>query len=51
MAEDDFFDENDDKYEDDPYSPTSWDRHGDETDEDYEDRIQDQEDFLDYFND
>lgn len=37
--------------EEDYYSPTSWGRDSYETDEDYEDRIQDQEDYLDYNND
>lgn len=33
------------------YSPTSWDRDPFESDDDYQERIQDQEDLLDYFND
>lgn len=33
------------------YSPTSWDRDPDETDEEYQDRMQDQEDLLEYFDD
>ena len=37
--------------EDDNYSPTSWDRHYGESDEDYNDRMQDQEDLVDYYND
>ncbi|MGM9833369.1 MAG: hypothetical protein ACI31A_06755 [Candidatus Limisoma sp.] len=36
---------------DDNYSPTSWERDPDESDEDYEDRMQDQEDLMDYYND
>lgn len=35
--------------EEDYYSPTSWDREPDETDEEYQDRMQDQEDFLEHF--
>lgn len=35
--------------EEDFYSPTS-DRDPDETDEEYQDRMQDQEDFLEYFD-
>jgi hypothetical protein len=33
------------------YSPTSWDRGFNESDEDYEDRMGDQEDLTDYYND
>lgn len=40
-----------DNDEEDYYSPTSWDRNPYETDEDYEERMQDQEDYLDYNND
>lgn len=42
----------DDPEEDDEdyYSPTDWDKGPFESDEDYEDRIQDQEDYLDSFN-
>ena len=36
--------------EEDYYSPTDWDREPDERDEDYAERIQDLEDFLDYYN-
>ncbi|MDY5968124.1 MAG: hypothetical protein SPJ08_03880 [Sphaerochaetaceae bacterium] len=36
--------------EEDYYSPTSWDRDPDETDEEYQDRMQDQEDLLEYFD-
>lgn len=36
--------------EEDYYSPTSWDRDPDETDEEYMERMQDQEDFLEYFD-
>ena len=36
--------------EEDYYSPTSWERDPDETDEEYQDRMQDQEDFLEYFD-
>lgn len=38
------------EYDDDFYSPTSWDRHPGESDEDYYDRIQDQEDYLESFD-
>ena len=37
--------------EEDYYSPTSWDKDPFETQEEYEERIQDQEDLLDYFSD
>lgn len=37
--------------EDDMYSPTSWDKDPYETDEEYEDRIKDQEDLMEFFND
>ena len=33
------------------YSPTDWGKDPRETDEDYEERIQDQEDLMDYYND
>lgn len=36
--------------EDDFYSPTSWDKDPYETDEDYQERIQDQEDLLEYYD-
>lgn len=35
----------------DDYSPTSWEKTSNESQEDYEDRIQDQEDFLEALND
>lgn len=35
-------DDRDDEMEDDEYSPTSWGRHPEESDEDYQDRIDDQ---------
>lgn len=37
--------------EDDIYSPTSWDKDPYETDEEYEDRIKDQEDLMEFFDD
>lgn len=43
------YDYDDEEYEDDFYSPTSWDRLPGETDEQYADRIQDQEDYLESF--
>lgn len=33
------------------YSPTSWERHEDESQEDYEERVQDQEDMMEYYDD
>ena len=36
--------------EEDYYSPTSWERNSFESDEDYQDRLQDQEDLLDNLN-
>ena len=33
------------------YSPTSWERHDGESQEDYEERMQDQEDMIEYFDD
>lgn len=39
----------DDEYEDDGYSPTSWERAPYESEEDYRDRMEDQESYLDYF--
>lgn len=39
-----------DKLPDDIYNPTSWDRLPDETEEEYEDRIQDQNDFLEHLS-
>ncbi len=49
-------DEYDDIYEEDEevedfYSPTSWDKDPYETDEEYLERIQDQEDWLESFDD
>lgn len=41
------YDDEDEEY----YSPTSWEQHCDESDEDYADRMQDQEDLLDSWND
>lgn len=35
--------------EEDYYSHTSWERHPGESEEDYNDRIEDQEDFMDYY--
>jgi len=37
--------------EDDQFSPTSWERDPFESDEDYEERMQDQEDYLESFDD
>lgn len=37
----------DNDFEEDYFSPTSWDRNPDETDEDYEERMEDQEGFFD----
>ena len=37
--------------EDDIYSPTSWDKDPYETDEEYEERIKDQEDLMEFFDD
>lgn len=37
--------------EEESYSPTSWERDPEESDDDYEDRVQDQEDLVDYWND
>lgn len=48
-SEDDDYDgisEDDDDY----YSPTSWDRDPEESDEDYRDRMEDQESLLEYFS-
>lgn len=33
------------------YSLTSWERHDGESQEDYEERIQDQEDMIEYYDD
>lgn len=42
----------DDEWDDEEsYSPTSWDRDPEESDDDYEDRMQDQEDMMDSWND
>lgn len=38
------------EYNDDYYSPTDWDRDPDESDEDYDERTQDLEDYLEYFS-
>lgn len=52
MADNHYQNPNDENQEDleeeDPYSPTSWDKDPYESDEDYQDRIQDQEDWLEY---
>lgn len=37
--------------DDDTFSPTSWDKDPFETDEEYEERIQDQEDMMEYYDD
>lgn len=37
--------------DDDMFSPTSWDKDTFETDEEYEERIQDQEDMMEYYDD
>lgn len=37
--------------EDDMFSPTSWDKDPFETDEEYQERIQDQEDLMEYYDD
>ena len=42
------YDNND---EENDYSPTAWERDPFESDEDYEERVQDQEDYVDYYND
>ncbi|MBO7601501.1 MAG: hypothetical protein J6S94_00540 [Bacteroidaceae bacterium] len=48
---DSYFKEQEDEEEDDDfYSPTSWERESGESDEDYEDRKQDLEDYLDSLN-
>lgn len=39
-------DEDDEDY---GYSPTSWDRHPDESDQDYQERVEDQESYLEHF--
>lgn len=43
----------DDEWDDEEegYSPTSWERDPDESDDDYYDRMQDQEDMMDSWND
>lgn len=38
------------EYEEDFYSPTSWEKDPFETDEEYQDRMQDQEDLLEYYD-
>lgn len=40
-----------DEEDEEDYSPTSWDRQSDESDEDYQERTDDQESYLDYLND
>lgn len=42
--------DNEDEFGYDEFSPTSWDKHPDESEEDYEERIQDQEDFMEFCN-
>lgn len=37
--------------DDDMFSPTSWDKDPFEADEEYEERIQDQEDMMEYYDD
>ena len=37
--------------DDDMFSPTSWDKDPFETDEEYEERIKDQEDMMEYYDD
>jgi len=44
--DDDVNKDSDDDDDDDYYSPTSWERFPDETDEDYRDRMEDQNSFL-----
>ena len=39
-----------DEEDEEDYSPTSWDRQSDESDEDYQERTDDQESYLDYLN-
>lgn len=46
---DDIYDE--DEEDEDFFSPTSWDKDPFETDEEYFERIQDQEDLLEYYDD
>lgn len=43
-------DEEEDDCDNDFYSPTSWDREPGESDEDYNDRMEDQDSLLDYFS-
>ena len=43
--------EGDEDVEEDFFSPTSWEKDPDETDEEYIERIQDQEDWLESFDD
>ena len=50
IMQEDFENEEENEWDDDFYSPTSWDKDPFETDEDYQDRIQDQEDLLEYFD-
>ncbi|MDO4801336.1 MAG: hypothetical protein Q4A15_04150 [Prevotellaceae bacterium] len=48
MAE--YNEQDEEEYDDDYYSPTSWDRDQDESDEDYDERTQDLEDYLEYYS-
>lgn len=48
--QEDFDNEEENELDEDFYSPTSWDKDPFETDEEYEERIQNQEDLLEYFN-
>lgn len=48
--QEDFYTEEENELDDDFYSPTSWDKDPFETDEEYEERIQDQEDLLEYYD-
>ena len=38
------------EWDDDYYSPTDWDRNPEESDTDYQERIEDQESYLEYFS-
>ena len=48
--QEDFDNEEVNELDEDFCSPTSWDKDPFETDEEYEERIQDQEDLLEYFD-
>lgn len=37
------------RIQDDDYSPTSWDQNPEESDQDYQDRMEDQESYLEHF--